>query len=123
MKETSRIDELPVDEDMFGSPLDSPSQFTSFISRIEPVSFEPGTEFEKTTSSLGPSLLVRDSSYADDIAAKREINNVSVSFDPSLKEPYDFSSPKKLNQPPDKIVHTPSSFVFSPPLTRSAAKR
>lgn len=36
---------------------------------------------------------------------------------------YDFSSPVKLSKTPTKTIHKSPAYAFSPPLTRSAARR
>lgn len=93
-------EEYVEDAEVFVSPLKSPSQFHLPSMKIG------GQNESKLVSS--------DVSFVSSAKDQNVISSI---------DQYDFSSPVKLSKTPTKTIHKSPAYAFSPPLTRSAARR
>lgn len=104
-------------EELFQSPLNSPSDLISAcVSKgQEPTIMTP----KKDSVEIS---LPEHASIISSVGSSLEISSHVISHTTSSEVKYSFSSPQQLKTPIKESVST-TPYVFSPPFTRSAAKR
>lgn len=104
------------DSDIFGSPLESPSQFIlSSISRPDVSTYFSRRSIPDAENTIiNTSVALRDQSTSS--GGDSLPSSVTVCS-------YNFSTPMELSKPLERVISSPPSYAFSPPLTRSAVRR